>query len=821
MSDSSAESLAREVAEGNYIPSALDDCKAHLPVDANPHVMRFTQLILFANPDQDLSSPKEPEYMIFQQYQFSRRPIPILDQLVKPMAKHLSEELVAGRLPLPDDEEKSLPLPEDSRISVNRIRAFAVEHRIPGYRPNLSEESLRPLFENWAADLKRDRFLSALEPLERAGFTFQEELAADLRDLPGLLTKVLTKVFLPSLYQPFKNPYPHFAFCTTFEQVWEPRGYTRGELINTISLAPGEQLTLEIHSWDKSTIKSEEELATETEFRVSENLTQRDVLSVARELATEFGGHLNASAEIPIYGVPVQFDGGVSSKVNMTLKQNLEQTRERTVQASQTLKTMRKLRIEVAREVGREQKQTHVIANTNRCHSVNCHYFEVMSNYLVTTKLLSLQPCLLFPNPGVKVTPGWVLCHQDALVQVLIDKTFLSGFKAAEVLETHDRFLALKKEEAKAKGEVSNPLQQELKRHVDAILGAYETLNKALGKVKKAGKSQACAAAAVVGGQGAWAVCVAMKAPTALRRLLYLALLYQNEVARNALEKLKDDNKNTNAKASENLRSFFASVTPRDYQFSAAGAALAKGLEALGVPEKLVTALLGGSLMELVADDAGLYNAVKAAAAKLEDVWELPPTTEAGVPKEGFSTIQVAEAQVQFEQLRCHIDDNWLHYMQAMWLHEHPDERFLRLQGRGVVATILDNDLVGFLGHKAAYPIRDVDVAAVKPWIDFADLKQKAKDELEREESKPQLITLPTHGTILEAIVGECDACEDFIKQSRVIDLRVQEAKAQEEESEAARYKKRVDSGDYADPKSLTAGKVVIRIDGDEIQPPG
>jgi len=556
-------------------------------------------------------------------------------------------------------------------------------------------------------------------------------------------------------------------------------------------------------------------LASETEVRVSETLTQRDVLSVAREVATEFGGHLNANATIPIKGVDVTFDGGVSSKVNSTIKQNLDQTRERTVQASQTLKSMRKLRIEVAREVGREQKQTHAISNTNRCHSVNCHYFEVVSNYLVTTQLLSLTPCLLFPNPGIKITPAWVLCHQDGLVEVLIAKSFLNGFKAAEILETHDRFLSLKRIEAKAKGDLANPLQTELKRHVDGILAAFAKVDGAWRKVKKAGKSQACATAAALGGSWAWAVCVVSKAPGALRRLLYLALLRQNATAYNALEKLKEDSKAVGSKPSEILRSFFASVTPRDYEFSAAGAAIAKGLDDLGVPNKLVGALLGGSLLELVADDAGLYNGIKAAAAKLEDVWELPPaSTEGAGPQEGFSTMQVAEAQMQFERLRCHIEDHWLHYMQAMWLREHPDERFLRLQARGAVATLVENDIVGFLGHKAAYPIRDAALELLKPSIDLADLVQKARDELARERPPEQWITLPTHGTILEAMVGECDACEDFIKRSRVIDLRVQEAKAQEEESEAVRYQRRVETGDYSDPKTLASGQVVITVGG-------
>jgi len=823
MSDGTPESLAREILEGTYTLSTLEECKPDLPVDRNPQVVRFTQFVLFSNPKIDPRFPKEPEYLILQQYQlFSGGPDPdkvIIDNLVKPMTSVLSLDLLKGPISgVGVLEPETLPDPNDAQINIDRLRAIALDRRIPGYHPNMADAELRSLYKGWATELLREQLLDMVEPLEKAGFDFYEELTVDIKkkNINDVLSNILKKILLPpSQYQPFKNPHPHFALCAIFEQVWEPKGYTRGELINTISLAPGEQLTLEIHSWDKSTIKSEEELATESEFRVSENLTERDVRTVVRNAGTKF----HVTANIPIKG-----GGSVtpSGEVNTSLQNTLNQTRERTVQASNTLKTTRKLRIEVSREVGREQKQTRVVANTNRCHTLNCQYFEIMSNYLVTTRLESVRLCLLLPFTRAKVTPAWVLCYKDVLTQALLHKAFLPGFEAAKTLETHEAFLKLKKEEAKAKGEVASPLEDELKRHVDAITGADKDLRNALNKVKDAAKGpKVCVPYVGCYRQPLWglalAVYVATKCNlTCLRRMLFMALLYTNKPAINALKKLLDD-KEKNVKSSEALRSFFAVVTPRDFQYNVVNATIAKALDAAGIPEKLVDALIAWNILahvDFAADDAGLYNAVKAAAVRLDEIWELPPTAEPGVVKEGFSTMEIAEAQTVFEQLKCHIEDNWAHYMQAYWLREHADQRFLRLQNYGMVAAILDNDLLGFLGHKAAYPINDLE--AVKRWIDFNEMKKTISIPL----GEPQLVTMPTHGTILEAMVGECDACEDFIQQSRLIDLRVQEAKAKEEESEANRYQKRVESGDYSDPKTLTAGKVVISIDGDKTQPP-
>jgi hypothetical protein len=88
----------------------------------------------------------------------------------------------------------------------------------------------------------------------------------------------------------------------------------------------------------------------------------------------------------------------------------------------------------VSRETGRDEKQTHVISNTNRCHGVNYQYFELMSNYLVTTRIVELRPCLLVKNPKITVTPEWILCHEDVLVQALLDKAFLPGFASAHAV---------------------------------------------------------------------------------------------------------------------------------------------------------------------------------------------------------------------------------------------------------------------------------------------------------------------------------------------------------------------------------------------------
>ena len=49
----------------------------------------------------------------------------------------------------------------------------------------------------------------------------------------------------------------------------------------------------------------------------------------------------------------------------------------------------------------------------------------------------------------------------------------------------------------------------------------------------------------------------------------------------------------------------------------------------------------------------------------------------------------------------------------------------------------------------------------------------------------PTLVTLPTLGTVAEAMVGQCQGCEDHVVKSRDIDLTAQAAAAHLDEGKA------------------------------------
>ncbi|WP_162054676.1 hypothetical protein [Pontibacter pamirensis] len=252
------------------------------------------------------------------------------------------------------------------------------------------------------------------------------------------------------------------------------------------------------------------------------------------------------------------------------------------------------------------------------------------------------------------------------------------------------------------------------------------------------------------------------------------------------------------------MRSFFASVTPRDYQYNIIASTIAEALDAFGIPEAIVYILFTGGIIDLIADDAGLYVAVKAAHERLKAA-ELTTAADAATAAfnqaslnskfkselEGFSNLKLAEAKVDFERLKCHILRSCDHYFHSIWSLQLGCQPPIYLQG---YESIVSQTPVGFVGEKAAFPLLDPKI--LNTYFDSASI-QKAIEKVKSESLlNLKKINMPTPSLIAEVTLGQCCGCEGYIVNSRAIDERLQTAKARQEEVEADRRHARVIGGD-------------------------
>lgn len=152
---------------------------------------------------------------------------------------------------------------------------------------------------------------------------------------------------------------------------------------------------------------------------------------------------------------------------------------------------------------------------------------------------------------------------------------------------------------------------------------------------------------------------------------------------------------------------------------------------------------------------------------------------------ESFGLRETADAEERLEALLAHINNNLDHYRFAI-LNQRAgaiNSDLIAFARSGAV----DPTPVGVVGNKLAVPVRLYPATKLRTYFEesIADLRGR----IEVDES---CHILPTPALYSEAIVGQCNGCEEYVEKSRSLDLRQRAAIAEQAEQEAERYAARL-----------------------------
>ncbi|WP_174257238.1 hypothetical protein [Myxococcus xanthus] len=248
-----------------------------------------------------------------------------------------------------------------------------------------------------------------------------------------------------------------------FKQIFKADGYSMGDLLYSLPLAPGQKKQLVIHDWNRDEGASRED-ATIAEEQLSHSLSRdRDIDEIlmgtvqesmkggssAKTRGSGFG--LGLAGRGSKNGVAVGLSTGFSisggSATSSAWQDNTREMtsslhnrlRDATMQATSAVRSQRATVVTSARQGESLSVQTEVVANHNHCHALTIQYFEILRHFVIEQQLVDVQECLFVPLMMSRFTDAKVLRWRECLSEHLLyaaetprGKELRKGFDALE-----------------------------------------------------------------------------------------------------------------------------------------------------------------------------------------------------------------------------------------------------------------------------------------------------------------------------------------------------------------------------------------------------
>lgn len=256
----------------------------------------------------------------------------------------------------------------------------------------------------------------------------------------------------PTIYQATSIAHGHLL---QFKQEWINDGYSIGDLLYSLPLAPGQKKQIVTFDWERRESASRTGTREYEESLYNSLSRDRDVNEISKGVLKESmrGG---STAKTSAFGAGVGIGGiagpvggllgvaGGSSKSSSRAWQNssrktsmksMQKLRDRTVQSANAVRSQRSTVVTTATQGERFSAETETVANYNHCHSITMQYFEVLRHLKVRQRLASVQECLFVPFIISQFDHQKILRWREALAPYIYDDELEKGFDAIERIE--------------------------------------------------------------------------------------------------------------------------------------------------------------------------------------------------------------------------------------------------------------------------------------------------------------------------------------------------------------------------------------------------
>jgi hypothetical protein len=583
-----------------------------------------------------------------------------------------------------------------------------------------------------------------------------------------------------------------------WRQVWRADGYSLGDLLYSLPLAPGQKRRVSVVDWDREERGFRTSRRTFSEsFRadLERNRLINEVVDSTVNEAVRAGSSVNTWAAGGGLGLGIPFSGGFfglgvaggaggsSSNAWQNSSRALaassgQSLLDRTNQAASAVRSQRATVV-----VGSEQSEglsitSEIVANYNHCHAMTMEYFEVLQHFRVDQELAHVSECLFIPLEMRPFDMYKAQRWRDILQYRMRRPRLSKGFAAIErILQSYvdsglptgryaDEPITELSGELRLQLRIANPRAPNPEEEIDAYLNsAWNFWNTLFGpNTAKQAYDSAIADRDLANRifEREYAPRVARAYCDKLRATLLVRDRVSGVVSQRALN--ADFTMVSSYRADGlHLVTFRATTIPA------------------GVTRADIVAIrFSCDLDDLSPNSATTLRSANVVYATAYRQHELVPRRsmnndiigddEAQIPTRLLSRSEERNPRQEdrdaVSALLKHLNEFVEHYHQVIWWRMDPNRRFMLLDGfiapnsgGRSLASVVENRLISIVGNSLVMP--------VAPGYRLDPLMREAEDgtldllELYRPSvpPPPRRISLPTRGVHAEAILGECNSC--------------------------------------------------------------
>ena len=666
--------------------------------------------------------------------------------------------------------------------------------------------------------------------------------------------------------RPGSPPIPKLdvALFLAWRQTWTLKGLSRGRLLHSLSLAPQEEATIELFTWERhrKTLEQSSETDTEQTFEGSDSTKDTsDVYSEVnrqRDFQWQVSGSLRATYR-PVAGeITLGADASVSNKnaVGEIGKTTQNRIHETVVKASSKVRSQRVTKISETVEWGSEQRITRKIRNPNMCHTLNLDYYEVLAHYAIETSFLpnDSRLCAFVPNPiSTDLTEAVVRRNETALSDALLEASLRGGFEAIRFLEAYA--LAVK-EQASRRSAASKVAQlgkptpkppdtQVASKEERDLVAAVKDLRQAAQQFGDSSLNPHPALNAIGDHET-----VSSADRLSARRWLYRKLVEARFGSfASELQSLKD---RPDAQLTVEYARQLATVLPSPQGSPTLGSlgelsdgdketiALASAIHDKHMGTAWDWAWWSGRCREeslYSPDDMGVPGRIQRLSEKWQAFDASPAADaatamgdkaqgEADARQDQQSAENVLEMKLPLEEvaknreradaLMAHLSEHWSYYRFALFQALPPSEQLDRLitgSSNVLRAGMFEPRVVSAHGDQLAVPLNTSNYPGLEAFL------LNLLGDVKETEPSTSTVLLPTPGMSIESRLGGCTGCEEFIEKSRAFELARMDALARQEALEAERRAKRIAAGNLDEFRPGVPAPTVAFDHGSKVPP--